>query len=223
MQVLNYNNTDIYFVRNIVTVCSSNYADIKKRKSVPDPQILKLDDDFTLVKRFIDGEESAFNQLVARHKERVRNIIYITINHAGFVDDIAQDVFVKVYRNLHHFRFESQFSTWIYRITINKCKDHLRKIKVRRMFIPLLDSFDKADQFKNETEESDTSEIVRNAISKLPERLKIPLLLKDIEGFSYQEIAESVECEIGTVKSRIFRAREKLKTFLMPYKTEIFK
>ena len=223
MQVLNYNNTDIYFVRNIVTVCSSNYADIKKRKSVPDPQILKLDDDFTLVKRFIDGEESAFNQLVVRHKERVRNIIYITINHAGFVDDIAQDVFVKVYRNLHHFRFESQFSTWIYRITINKCKDHLRKIKVRRMFVPLLDSFDKADQFKNETEESDTSEIVRNAISKLPERLKIPLLLKDIEGFSYQEIAESVQCEIGTVKSRIFRARKKLKKILMPYKTEIFK
>ncbi len=190
---------------------------------MPDPQILKLDDDFTLVKRFIDGEESAFNQLVVRHKEKGRNIIYITINHADFVDDIAQDVFVKVYRNLHHFRFESQFSTWIYRITINKCKDHLRKIKVRRMFIPLMDSFDKADQFKNETEESDTSKVVRNAISKLPKKLRIPLLLKDIEGFSYQEIAESVECEIGTVKSRIFRAREKLKIFLMPYKTEIFK
>ncbi|MCH8325662.1 MAG: sigma-70 family RNA polymerase sigma factor, partial [Bacteroidetes bacterium] len=109
------------------------------------------------------------------------------------------------------------------RITINKCKDHLRKIKVRRMFIPLIDSFDKAELFKNEIEISNTSELVRNAISKLPEKLKIPLLLKDIEGFSYQEIAESVQCEIGTVKSRIFRAREKLKKILMPYKTEIFK
>ncbi|MCH7973919.1 MAG: sigma-70 family RNA polymerase sigma factor [Bacteroidetes bacterium] len=195
----------------------------KKRRSVQDPQILKLDDDFTLVKRFIDGEESAFNQLVVRHKERVRSIIYTTVNHTDYIDDIAQDVFVKVYRNLNRFRFESQFSTWVYRITINKCKDHLRKIKVRKMFTPLMDSFDKADQFKNETEESNTSELVRNAISKLPEKLKMPLLLKDIEGFSYQEIAESVQCEIGTVKSRIFRAREKLKEFLMPYKTEIFK
>ena len=190
---------------------------------MPDPQILKLDDDFTLVKRFIDGEESAFNQLVVRHKERVRSIIYTTVNHTDYIDDIAQDVFVKVYRNLNRFRFESQFSTWVYRITINKCKDHLRKIKVRKMFTPLMDYIDKADQFKNETEESNTSELVRNAISKLPEKLKMPLLLKDIEGFSYQEIAESVQCEIGTVKSRIFRAREKLKEFLMPYKTEIFK
>ncbi|MCH7826896.1 MAG: sigma-70 family RNA polymerase sigma factor [Bacteroidetes bacterium] len=190
---------------------------------MPDPQILKLDDDFTLIKRFIDGEESVFNQLVLRHKVRVRNIIYITVNHTDYIDDIAQDVFVKIYRNLHNFRFDSQFSTWIYRITINKCKDHLRKIKVRRMFIPLIDSFDKAELFKNEIEISNTSELVRNAISKLPEKLKIPLLLKDIEGFSYQEIAESVQCEIGTVKSRIFRAREKLKKILMPYKTEIFK
>ncbi|MCH8326743.1 MAG: hypothetical protein IIB83_09350 [Bacteroidetes bacterium] len=66
---------------------------------MPDPQILKLDDDFTLVKRFIDGEESAFNQLVVRHKERVRSIIYITVNHTDYIDDIAQDVFVKVYSN----------------------------------------------------------------------------------------------------------------------------
>lgn len=189
---------------------------------MPDPQILKLDDDFTLIQRFIDGEESVFNQLVARHKERVRSIIYITVNHRDYIDDIAQDVFVKIYRNLQHFRFEAQFSTWVYRITINKCRDHLRKIKLRRMFTPLLDSFDKADQFKNETEETNTSEIVRNAISKLPEKLKIPLLLKDIEGFSYQEIAESVQCEIGTVKSRIFRGREKLKEILKPYKAEIF-
>jgi len=190
---------------------------------VPDPQILNLDDDFTLVKRFIEGEESAFNQLVARHKERVRSIIYITVNHTDYIDDIAQDVFIKVYKNLNHFRYESQFSTWIYRITVNKCRDHLRKIKLRKMFIPFADNFEKAEHINNKAEEKNTSEIVRVAISKLPEKLKIPLLLKDIEGFSYQEIAESVECEIGTVKSRIFRAREKLKKILKPYKSEIYK
>ena len=190
---------------------------------MPDPQILQLDDDFTLVKRFVDGQESAFNQLVVRHKEMVRSIIYITVNHADYIDDIAQDVFVKIYKNLKHFRYESQFSTWVYRITINKCKDHLRKLKIRRMFLPISDNFEKEDIINNHTETANTNEIVRNAISKLPEKLKIPLLLKDIEGFSYQEIADSVQCEIGTVKSRIFRAREKLKTILEPYKSEIFK
>ena len=190
---------------------------------MPDPQILQLDDDFTLVKRFVDGQESAFNQLVVRHKEMVRSIIYITVNHADYIDDIAQDVFVKIYKNLKHFRYESQFSTWVYRITINKCKDHLRKLKIRRMFLPISDNFEKEDIINNHTETANTNEIVRNAISKLPEKLKIPLPLKDIEGFSYQEIADSVQCEIGTVKSRIFRAREKLKIILQPYKTEIFK
>ncbi|PJA98531.1 MAG: RNA polymerase subunit sigma-70 [Ignavibacteriales bacterium CG_4_9_14_3_um_filter_30_11] len=153
----------------------------------------------------------------------VRSIIYITVNHADYIDDIAQDVFVKIYKNLKHFRYESQFSTWVYRITINKCKDHLRKLKIRRMFLPISDNFEKEDIINNHTETANTNEIVRNAISKLPEKLKIPLLLKDIEGFSYQEIADSVQCEIGTVKSRIFRAREKLKIILQPYKTEIFK
>ena len=190
---------------------------------MPDPQILKLDDDFTLVKRFVDGHESAFNQLVVRHKDMVRSIIYVTVNHSDYIDDIAQDVFVKIYKNLKHFRYESQFSTWVYRITINKCKDHLRKLKIRRMFLPIPDNFEKADITNNHTETANTNKIVRNAIAKLPEKLKIPLLLKDIEGFSYQEIADSVQCEIGTVKSRIFRAREKLKTILKPYKTEIFK
>lgn len=190
---------------------------------MPDPQILQLDDDFTLVKRFVDGQESAFNQLVSRHKDIVRSIIYVTVNHSDYIDDIAQDVFVKIYKNLKHFRYESQFSTWVYRITINKCKDHLRKIKVRRMFLPISDTFEQADTSSNNSETLNTKEVVRKAISKLPEKLKTPLLLKDIEGFSYQEIADSVQCEIGTVKSRIFRAREKLKTILEPYKSEIFK
>ena len=190
---------------------------------MPDPQILQLDDDFTLVKRFVDGHESAFNQLVSRHKDMVRSIIYVTVNHSDYIDDIAQDVFVKIYKNLKHFRYESQFSTWVYRITINKCKDHLRKMKIRRVFLPISDTFEQADKSYNHSETSNTKEVVRKAISKLPEKLKIPLLLKDIEGFSYQEIADSVQCEIGTVKSRIFRAREKLKTILEPYKSEIFK
>ncbi|MGB5894874.1 MAG: sigma factor, partial [Ignavibacteriaceae bacterium] len=98
----------------------------KENSELPQSQILKLDDDFSLVKRFIDGDESTFRLLVQRHKEKVRNIIYLTLGDSDSVDDIAQEVFITVYKNLKNFRFESLFTTWLYRITVNKSKDHLR-------------------------------------------------------------------------------------------------
>jgi RNA polymerase sigma-70 factor, ECF subfamily len=183
-------------------------------------QILNLDDDFSLVKRFIEGDESAFAVLVQRHKEKVRNIIYLTMSSSNSVDDIAQDVFLTVYRNLNNFRFESQFTTWLYRITVNKCKDYMRKIKIRNIFTPLKEAEEKTGDTTT-PESSDITGIVQKAIGKLPEKLRVPLLLKDIEGMSYQEIAETVQCEIGTVKSRIFRAREGLRNILKPYEEEL--
>ncbi len=192
----------------------------KKKLELTQPQILNLDDDFSLIKRFIDGDESTFNTLILRHKEKVRNIIYMTLNNHELVDDIAQEVFLTVYKNLMRFRFESQFTTWLYRITINKCKDYLRKMKIRSIFQSFKDSEEELG-YSPSTDEADVSEIVREAIKKLPEKLRVPLLLKDIEGLSYQEIAESVQCEIGTVKSRIFRARESLKNILKPFEKEL--
>ncbi len=192
----------------------------KKKEKLNQPQILSLDDDFSLIKRFIDGDESTFNTLVIRHKDKVRNIIYLILNNTSSVDDIAQEVFITVYKNLYRFRFESQFTTWLYRITINKCKDHLRKIKIRKIFTPLKDT-DEEPGYNSPAENVDLSDIVHNAINKLPEKLKTPLLLKDIEGLSYQEIAESMQCELGTVKSRIFRAREGLREILKPFEQEL--
>lgn len=192
----------------------------KKKEKLTQPQILSLDDDFSLIKRFIDGDESTFNTLVLRHKDKVRNIIYLILNNTNSVDDIAQEVFITVYKNLYRFRFESQFTTWLYRITINKCKDHLRKIKIRKIFTPLKDS-DEEPGYNSPAENVDISDIVHGAINKLPDKLKTPLLLKDIEGLSYQEIAESMQCELGTVKSRIFRAREGLREMLKPYEQEL--
>ncbi len=183
-------------------------------------QILNLDDDFSLVKRFIDGDESAFAVLVQRHKEKVRNIVYLTMSSSNSVDDIAQDVFLTVYRNLNNFRFESQFTTWLYRITVNKCRDYMRKIKIRNIFTPLKEAEEKTGD-TTAPESNDIAGIVQKAIRQLPEKLRVPLLLKDIEGMSYQEIAETVQCEIGTVKSRIFRAREGLKNLLKPYEEEL--
>jgi len=114
-------------------------------KDLQNAQILNLDDDFSLVKRFIDGDEESFSVLIQRHKEKVRNIIYLTMNSSNSVDDIAQDVFLTVYRNLNNFRFESQFTTWLYRVTVNKCKDYMRKIKIRNIFTPIKEAEGKMD------------------------------------------------------------------------------
>jgi RNA polymerase sigma-70 factor (ECF subfamily) len=192
--------------------------DYEQKENMQQPKILNLDDDFSLIKRFIDGDESVFSELVKRHKEKIRNIVYITLSNNDSVDDIAQEVFITVYRHLKNFRFESQFTTWLYRITINKCKDHLRKKNIRSIFLPLRDD---EPVFESINEDTDIKHIVGNAISTLPDKLRMPLVLKDLEGFSYQEIADTMECEIGTVKSRIFRAREALKKILKPLEKEL--
>ena len=99
-----------------------------KEKDLQQPQIVSFDiGDDQLIQQFIAGDTSVFQILVKRHKDKVRNIVYITMNNSSLVDDIAQEVFITVYRNLKNFRFESQFTTWLYRITVNKCKDYLRR------------------------------------------------------------------------------------------------
>lgn len=192
----------------------------EKEKDLQQSQILSIGDDYSIIRQFIDGDQSAFQVLVKRHKEKVRNIIYITMNNSALVDDIAQEVFITVYRNLNHFRFESQFTTWLYRITVNRCKDYLRRINVRKIFSPIEDGYEVAE-YSTPVENNDISKIVMDAVSKLPVKLRMPLILKDIEGFSYQEISETLKCEMGTVKSRIFRGREKLKEILQPLEKEL--
>jgi RNA polymerase sigma-70 factor, ECF subfamily len=189
-------------------------------KDLQQLQKLSIEDDYSIIRQIIDGDKSAFQVLVKRHKEKVRNIIYMTMNNSAMVDDIAQDVFITIYKNLKHFRFESLFTTWLYRITVNKCKDYIRRMNVRKIFSPLDDGFD-VSEHQMPVENNDVSKIIMDAISKLPVKLKMPLILKDIEGFSYQEISETLNCEMGTVKSRIFRGREKLKEILQPLEKEL--
>ncbi|MBI1939771.1 MAG: sigma-70 family RNA polymerase sigma factor [Ignavibacteriales bacterium] len=180
----------------------------------------EADEDFSLIRQFIQGNESTFRTLVIKHKEKVRNLVFITLSDSEFVDDISQDVFISVYHKLKEFRFESKFTTWLYRITVNKCRDYLRKKKVRSIFVPIGDS-DREYPTGPFSENIDIPNLVRNAIDKLPEKLKEPLVLRDIDGLSYKEIADQLGTEVGTIKSRIFRARENLKFILEPYQKEL--
>jgi RNA polymerase sigma-70 factor (ECF subfamily) len=178
------------------------------------------DEDFLLIERFKNDEESAFSELVHKHKDKVRNLVYLTLGDVDYVDDISQDVFISVYHKLKEFRFESKFTTWLYRITVNKCRDYLRKKRVRSIFVEIKEiDYDRGT--RSNSDNIDIPGLVRKAIARLPEKLKIPLVLRDIDGLSYQEIADKLECEVGTVKSRIFRARENLKILLEPYQKEL--
>jgi RNA polymerase sigma-70 factor (ECF subfamily) len=180
------------------------------------------DDDYPLIREFMEGKESGFKTLVLKHKEKVRNLVYLTLGDSEFVDDISQDVFISVFHKLKDFRFESKFTTWLYRITINKCRDYLRKKKVRSIFVPIKDEGNEYGA-GYQSEDIDIPHLVRTAIEKLPEKLRIPLVKRDIEGLSYKEIADSLDTEVGTIKSRIFRARETLKVLLEPYQKEMFR
>lgn len=184
--------------------------------------IFSLKDDFSLIKAFNEGDETAFNDLVNRHKEKVRNLIYLNLGATSSIDDISQEVFLSVYRKLKQFRFQSQFTTWLYTITINKIRDHIRKQKIMSVFSAFSsDDTENVVEPGSFKENFDVNEMVRDAVAKLPRKLKEPLILRDFEGMSYQEISDATGSEIGTIKSRIFRARESLKKMLQPWREEL--
>lgn len=182
------------------------------------PHEQKSDD--ALIMLFQSGEQEVFRYLVERYREKVRNVIFSIFNDADQVDDISQEVFIKVYHALPKFRFESSFYTWVYRIAVNKCRDELRKKKVKRFFS--FHSFEKTTNTKIENLATTTFDdenirgVIEESLKKLPEKFRLPIILKDIDGMSYDEIAEVLDCEVGTVKSRLSRGRTMLKEILMP-------
>ncbi len=181
---------------------------------------LSQQSDDILIKLFQNGEKDVYRYLVERHQEKVRNIIFSIFNDPDLVDDIAQEVFIKAYQALPKFRFESSFYTWVYRIAVNKCRDELRKKKVKRFFS--FSSFEHTTNSKIENHSSVTFDdenlksVIEDSIKQLPEKFRMPIILKDIDGLSYDEIAEVLDCEVGTVKSRLSRGRSMLKEILMP-------
>ncbi len=183
------------------------------------------DDDSSLVRRFLDGDGRAFDRLVERYQQYVFNVIRHTVGETGDAADIAQDIFVKVHRSLASYQSESAFSTWLYRITVNTCLDELRRRK-RAARVRLDDLTDDeemrlADNFGANTgrtvERNERREIVGKAIGELPETLRIAVTMRDINGLSYEEIAAVLGCSVGTVKSRLFNGRMKLREWLEQY------
>ncbi|HWP82789.1 MAG TPA: sigma-70 family RNA polymerase sigma factor [Bacteroidota bacterium] len=180
--------------------------------------------DETLITLFQQGDTQAFRFLVERHRERVRNLIYSMFHEEGIVDDLTQEVFIKAYEALPDFRFESSFYTWLYRIAVNKGRDELRKRKIRRVLSlqSILDAPDGEAKNKMVThqQETEVQELIAKGLQKLPEKFRLAVILKDMNGFSYEEMAEVMQCEIGTVKSRLSRGRSMLRSFLKPFLEE---
>ena len=176
--------------------------------------------DEVLITLFQHGERGVYKILVERYQERVRSLIFSIFHDSGMVDDLAQEVFIKAYEALPSFRLDSSFYTWIYRIAVNKSRDEMRRRKVRRFlsFQTLVDEANKELVAKMSVppEERDAKEIVSLGLQALPEKFRSAIILKDIEGLSYEEIAEVLQCELGTVKSRLSRARSMLRKVLQP-------
>lgn len=182
------------------------------------PNEQKSDD--ALIVLFQNGDQSVFRFLVERYQEKIRNLIFSIFNEKDIVDDLAQEIFIKVYQALPKFRFESSFYTWLYRITINKSRDEMRKRKVKRFFT--FNNIEHTSKIKIENivsvtfDDENLHEVIENALNGLPEKYRIPIILKDVDGLSYDEIADTLECEVGTVKSRLSRGRGMLKEVLRP-------
>ncbi|MDJ0881378.1 MAG: RNA polymerase sigma factor RpoE [Gammaproteobacteria bacterium] len=182
--------------------------------------------DSELVKRVQQGDKSAFDILVVKYQQKVVNLISRFVSDQSECYDVAQETFIKAYKALGNFRGDSQFYTWLYRIAANTAKNHLAS-RSRKSPSYAVD-VDDAEHFSGESGLKDytnpenlllTDEIkdtVYRAIESLPDDLKSAITLREIEGLSYEEIADVMDCPIGTVRSRIFRARDAIDKELRP-------
>lgn len=182
--------------------------------------------DANLVKRVQQGDRKAFDLLVLRYQHKIIKLIMRYVRDPADALDVAQDAFLKAYRALPRFRGDSAFYTWMYRIAINTAKNHLVAQKRRPVDfdLDLQDSepFDVQRLLKDiDTPEGlalsdEIRETVQDAIAELPPDLRTAIVLREIEGMSYEEIAQTMECPVGTVRSRIFRAREAIDKRISP-------
>lgn len=178
-----------------------------------------------LLERAKAGDIAAFEQLIESYQKKIFNIALRMLGNYDDAGDLSQEVLIRIYKSIGSFKEQSSFSTWIYRITTNVCLDEIRKRKNRKIIsldeeIRLEDGEMKRQIESDEPSPEETAEakdlkkIVNDAIGKLSEEHRIVIVLRDLQGLSYEEIAEVLKCPEGTVKSRINRGRQALKNIL---------
>lgn len=173
--------------------------------------------DELLVRQFQRGEEAAFDELLERHRARIYGLV-CRLAGASEAEDLAQDVFVAAYRSLRSFRGEATFGTWLYRIAVHTCSHHLRRRRPEALELDEAepDQRREGDPLARAMQRELQSE-VRRAIDSLPYKLRVVIVLRDIHEMSYEEIAAVVGCPIGTVRSRLHYATQRLATELRQY------
>ncbi len=189
-----------------------------------------LDSDLMLVERTLAGDQAAFELLVIKYQRRIERLIGRMVRDVDLVEDIAQETFIRAYRALPKFRGDAQFYTWLYRIAVNTAKMFLLELKrdptVSQSTLERSNEDDETFQPKSEpsTDESPESvlaakeigQAVNAALDALPQDLRQAITLREMDGLSYEDIAEVMGCPIGTVRSRIFRAREAISARIKP-------
>ena len=192
-------------------------------------EVKAIDSDAPLVARAVAGDHKAFELLVIKYQRRIQRLIGRMVRDVDLVEDIAQETFIRAYRALAQFRGDAQFYTWLYRIAVNTAKKSLMDLKrnptVSENFFKS-DDDDETSPLENELTSSETpdavlaskeiAQIINTALEALPEELRQAITLREIEGLSYEEISEAMSCPIGTVRSRIFRAREAISLKVKP-------
>jgi RNA polymerase sigma-70 factor, ECF subfamily len=186
----------------------------------------ELDVDQKLVERVQRGDKNAYNLLVTKYQHKVANLVSRYVKNQADVADVVQEAFIKAYRALPNFRGESAFYTWLYRIAVNSAKNHLvalsRKPPGSDIEIDEAEIYDSGDALREyESPEKlllteEIRKVVFSTIDQLPEDLRTAINLRELEGLSYEDIAVIMECPVGTVRSRIFRAREAIERKIQP-------
>ena len=187
------------------------------------------DSDTVLVQRTVAGDQKAYGLLVLKYQRRIQRLIGRMVRDVDLVEDIAQETFVRAYRALHQFRGEAQFYTWLYRIAVNTAKKFLLELKHDPTVSENIHangdddetSWRKSEPTTDEGPESilaakEIAEVVNAAMNDLPVDLREAVVLREIEGLSYEEIAIAMDCPVGTIRSRIFRAREAISQRVRP-------
>jgi RNA polymerase sigma-70 factor, ECF subfamily len=184
----------------------------------------QLDED--LVLRVQQGDKSAYDLLVIKYQHKIIQLVNRYVKDSSEAQDVAQEAFIKAYRALGNFRGDSAFYTWLYRIAINTAKNYLvsrsRRSSDYQVDIQDAEAVENAPQLQGmETPErlllnQEIIDTIKTAIEKLPEEMRIAIMLREFEGMSYEEIAVAMDCPVGTVRSRIFRAREAIDNKLTP-------